>query len=480
MKKYWCIGLVLLVGFAACSDKKAEQAAALKKEIQDSLAQAAGSGPQKMLSYGDVTVAPDGDVYHVTIDKVSVTVAGVLPVDIGKIGFKLAPDGDDLRKFSDLSLPTAVTIKSEDGKETVKAAIALDHGTGSWSKKLGILLSADLLFKSVDFSQEGSADHVAGTDVGYLVTSTDVGDGRWDQQGTFNAKHLVVASSDGQLDAVDFVVKSNLSGAKLAEIAALRADLKKAIDSKKADETFATVGKLFQLFKSAKGSISLGKISVASGGQPVFTVNGFGLDFGMENADQPKVKVSTGLRYAGLAIPQITGLVGGLGAEVLPTDFNLTLSIADLPFESLVTAWSKSLPEGTPGGQEGLMTTGMAAAGAASQVLEQSPIKLTLSDGMLAAPAFTGKFSGELATMNSGASATVNVELSDLDAVIAQAEKYKDEPETAMILGVVQQMRALSDRGTDAGGKPIDRFKVTYDSTGSTLVNGKPLPMGGQ
>jgi hypothetical protein len=480
MKTYWRIGLVLLVVLAGCSDHKAEQAAALQKEIQDALAQAAGSGPQKMLSYGDVTVAPNGDLYDVTIDKISVTVAGVVPVDVGKVGFKLAAEGDDLRKFSDLSLPSAITIKSEDGKETIKAAIALDHGAGSWSKKLGQLLSADLLLKSIDLSQEGSPDHVTGTDVGYLVTSTDAGDARWDQQGTLNAKHFVVASPDGQLDATDFIIKSNMNGAKLAELAALRAELSQVAESKKTDQMFAVVGKLFRLFKSAKASFSFGKASVASGGQPVFTINGFGLDFGIEDADQPKVKVSTGLRYAGLAIPQLTGLVGGLGAEVLPTDFNLVLSIADLPFESLVSAWAKSVPDAPLTGQEGLMTAGMAAAGTASQVLEQSPVKLTLSDGTLAAPALTGKFSGELATVNSGANATVNVELSDLDAVIARAEKFKDEPETGMILGVVQQMRALSDRGTDAGGKPIDRFKVTYDTTGNITINGKPFPGGEQ
>ena len=34
MNKYWRIGLVLLVALAACGDKKAETAAALKTEIE--------------------------------------------------------------------------------------------------------------------------------------------------------------------------------------------------------------------------------------------------------------------------------------------------------------------------------------------------------------------------------------------------------------------------------------------------------------
>jgi hypothetical protein len=131
-------------------------------------------------------------------------------------------------------------------------------------------------------------------------------------------------------------------------------------------------------------------------------------------------------------------------------------------------------------GEAALMGTGLAAVGAAQQVLAQSPLKLTVSDGTLAAPAVTGKFTGEAANASEGPSGTLNVEFSGLDAVIARAEQYQNEPTTGAILGVVQEMRALSERGIDAAGKPVDKFKVTFDASGTTLVNGKPLPMGAE
>jgi hypothetical protein len=480
MKRYWRIGLVLLIAVAACSDKKAEQAAALKQEIQDLLAKTASTGEKKMLSYGDVTVSPNGDVFDVTIDKVSVTVADTVPVDLGKIGFKLAPEGDDLRKFSDLSLPPSISVKNEDGKENVKIALALDHGSGSWSKKSGQLLSTDLLFKSVDATQEITKDHAKGTDVGYVVTSKDAGDGRWDQQGALTAKNFVVTTSGGQLDLTDLALKSNINGAKIAEIEALRAEMKQAAEGKKTDQIFGVVGKMLQLFKSMNVAFSIGKTSVAAGGETVFTIGGFGFDFGMDDVDQPKARISSNLRYAALAIPQLKALVGGLGAEVFPTDFNMKVSAADLPLSALVTAWSKSLPDTAPSGEAALMGTGLAAVAAAQQVMAQSPVKLTVSDGAVAASAVTGKFTGEVANASEGPSGTLNLEFSDLDAVIARGAQYQDEPTTGAILGVVQQMRALSDRGTDAAGKPIDRFKVSFDASGNTLVNGKALPMGGQ
>ena len=97
MKSYWRFGLILLVVLVACSDKKAEQAASLKTEIEAQLAKAAGPD-KKMLTYGDVTVTPgDGDAYNVTIDKVTVTAPDIQPIDFGKIAFKVTPDGDDMR-----------------------------------------------------------------------------------------------------------------------------------------------------------------------------------------------------------------------------------------------------------------------------------------------------------------------------------------------------------------------------------------------
>ena len=69
------------------------------------------------------------------------------------------------------------------------------------------------------------------------------------------------------------------------------------------------------------------------------------------------------------------------------------------------------------------------------------------------------------------------IELSDLDALIAKGPQYADEPTTAEIVGVLRMMRALSDHGTDAAGKPVDRFKITMDAQGKMLVNGKsPMP----
>ncbi len=114
-----------------------------------------------MFTYGDVAVTPDGDAFAVTVDKVSVTIPEINPIDLGKIGFKLTPDGDDIRKFSDLTWPQSLILKDPDGKQ-VTITTAIDHATGSWSKKLdGQLLSADILLKSMEASEPTTASKLA-------------------------------------------------------------------------------------------------------------------------------------------------------------------------------------------------------------------------------------------------------------------------------------------------------------------------------
>jgi hypothetical protein len=480
MRKFWRIGPVLLIGvlligLSACGDKKAEQAKALQQELQDALAKSATSS--KMFTYGEVTVTPDGDAFAASVDKIAITPPDAAPIDLGKIGFKLTPDGDDIRKFSDVSLPQTLTVKGADGKEA-KVAIALDHANGSWSKKMGLLLSADILARSIEVTEASSGSKAMAADVVYRVDTKDDGQGVYDQSGVLGSKLLTIADKDGQLALADLKVTSAMAGAKLAELAALRGDLQKASQASKPGELLPLLSRMFQLMKEVKAGLSIGRTTVAAGGATVFSLGGFGLDFAMQDTDQPKVKTTSDLSYAALSIPQIKALVGDMGAEVLPTDFAMTLTIDDLPVSAILANWAKALPDAKMTDQGAMMGTGMMAAGAAIQAIQQSAVRMTITDGRLKAPGFMGNFTAEMRNdvkSPLGFTGSANVALSELDALIAKGQQYADQPTTAEIVGMLQMMRALSDHGTDAAGKPVDRFKVTVDAQGNTLVNGKSL-----
>ena len=476
MRKFWRIGLILVIGLSACGDKKAEQAKALQQEMQDMLAKATSSS-NKMFTYGDVAVTPDGDAFAVTIDKVAVTLPEISPIDLGKIGFKLTPDGDDIRKFSDLTWPQTVTIKGADGKE-VKIAMALDHANGSWSKKLGQLLSADILLKSLEASEAAGDSKMMASDVSYQIQTKDNGQGVFDQSGALGAKLVTISDKDGQFSVADLKFTSAIGGAKLAELMAARADWQKAGGNDKPGEMLPFLAKMFTLIRSMNFDFSTGQISVATGGAPIFTMGGFGLNFAMQNTDQPKVNVTSTLHYDALSIAQIKALIGDLGAEVLPTDFAMSVKVDDLPMAAILDAWSKTLPETKMTDENAMMGTGMMAAGAAIQAIQQTTVKLTVSDGKLKAPGLTGSFTADInndpkAPM--GFTGVANVELSDLDALIAKGQQYADEPTTAEIVGMLQMMRALSDHAKDASGKTVDRLKITMDAQGNALVNGKSM-----
>ena len=77
-----------------------------------------------------------------------------------------------------------------------------------------------------------------------------------------------------------------------------------------------------------------------------------------------------------------------------------------------------------------------------------------------------------------GASGSLDVVLSDLEAVIAKISAHADDPSAQEIVGALQMLKALSDHGTDSSGKPTDHFKVTLDAQGNALVNGKPFNPG--
>jgi hypothetical protein len=475
MRKLWCVGLALVIGLAAGEGAKAQDAQSLQQEVKDFLASStAGS---KIVSYGNVTVTPDGDAFAVTIDDVRLNPPDEPPLNIGKIGFKLAAEGDDIRKFSDVTVPQSLTLTGSEGKP-VKVSIALDHANGSWSRKVQQFLTGDILFRSLEASEDTTNSKFQASDISYQLQSQDHGQGIFDQSGTIATKLMTVSDKDGQLSIADFKVTSEIDGAKLGEFAALRKQWQAAMTAEKTAEMMPVIAKLLQLMKSAKAGVSVGQISMAMGGSPVFALGGAGFDLGLQGMDQPKVKINSNLYYKGMAISDLKGLVGSMGEQVVPTDVNIDLNVDDLPMSAIIDNWTKSLPETSVTDQNAMMGTGMMAAGAAVQAIQQTAVKMTISDGRLTAPGLQGSFKADVnndANLPMGFTGTANIELSDLDALIAKGQQFASEPTTGEILGVLQMMRALSDHGTDAAGKPVDRFKITMDAQGNPLVNGKPL-----
>jgi len=478
MRKHWTFGLILLVALAGCGDQKADQAKALQQELQDMLAKAAAVN--KKLTYGDVTVTPDGDAFDASIDKLAFPIADWTPVDLGKVTFKITPDGDDMRKFSDVVLPTTLDIKGSDGTELAKVAIDLDHAGGSWSKKMGVILDTDLLFKTLTATQPSSGDNLTGTAVAYQVTSTDGGQNGWDQVASLTAKQVALISKDGQASVADLSITSNATGAKMDQLLAMRDDWKKAAESGKVDQVIPLFGKMLTLIKTIKFAVALGKTSVSQGTQTFFTLGSLNFDFGLDGLDQPKSKLTSGLTYAALSIPDLKTLIGASSADLVPTDFGFKYGADDVPLANAIDLAGKSMANVNPTDQTALMTAGMAMAGVMDQAFAQAGTKIYVSDGAVTAPAFTAKFDGQSQIQKDaamGGSGTLNLQISDIDAIIARLSQYTDDPQKDQIVGVLQQLKQLSDPGTDEAGKKIDRFKVTLDQEGKTLVNGKPLPM---
>jgi hypothetical protein len=478
MNKFWRLAAILLVVVVACSDKKAETAAALKTEIEGLLAKAAGPD-KKNITYGDVTVTPgDADAYTVTIDKLTVPLPDAQPLDLGKVGFKLTPDGDDMRKFSDLVLPSSLKVLGSDGKEEGTINLVLDHGTGSWSKSLGTLLNIDLLAKSLDVAETSTGDTASLLGTSYVVTTDDKGSGVYDQKGSFGIKQLKIGGKDVNVTANDIAATSNIGSIKLAEFIAAEQEWKKAAESGKASQMLPTLMKMAALVKSMHGSINIGALTGGEGGQTLFSLGSFGFDFGIEGIDQPKSNLFTGLRFAGLASPNLTQLAGPAASEMLPSDFGIKLTMNDVPVPAAIELAGKSMGDASVTDENAMMGASMMMAGALEAALAQAGTKIGISDGTLSAPGVNGKFGGSAVADKAaamGATADIDVTLSDLDALIAKVSSHADDPSAQEIVGTLQMLKSMSDRGTDSAGKPTDHFKITMDAQGETLINGKPF-----
>lgn len=531
-------GIVGLIFLGACGDdeeKAAENAAGnevaavekaaidpaqapeIQKGIEDYLTLMEGPAQQRVMHHKAVKVTPGSDAFDVAIEGVHFGTANAESLEVGTVTYRLTPNGTGGYIASDLAHAETFPFKDKDGKQTGHLALKTKSFTGEWVSEMKSFTTLNWQATDIVATEEGAAEgDVRAGAIAASLASTDKGNGRFDQTGEinvtgFSAKDMVGGTFQAENSSArivmsnmllkEYVAKSREMQTLMAEVTEANAKAASAAgaaaDAAAADGgtppapaptmTPEQAAKLSGLIKGMSGLLSgvtydidLGNLTYKEpDGTVPFSLKTGSVDLGFAGLDAEKASVSFGLGHDGLAIKDpATAAVPQLD-KLLPAAGSLALTLSDVPSKDLWALLGDRLPT--------LLAADSSQADAAinlmflavSELLQKSPMKLTVAPSGLDSEAMQVDASGAFDVRPEAAFGLIgglDVAVHGLDEAIRLAtEAAHTSPEAAQLVGTFAMIQSLAQRENGADGKPVDKLKIEVDAMGDTKVNGVSL-----
>jgi hypothetical protein len=486
---YASLFIVALAVLPSCS-KSGIDLDKVKKDFTAEMDALGGPEGHKYLTHDGVDAVADGDKAKVTIKGVKFVVAGTDPFVIGDVEMHVVPKGEDQYDITDAKIPSKLSLKGPKGE------FVIDIGSQSWSgvlsTKYHAFLTSDAKYGGIKMSGpalEGTTIDLA--EVTMKQTSDDKGNGAFDQTTTGTLKTLTITGPEGSgtFDSGDY--KSELKGAKLADLRALSADWQALImgvgEGKPADP--ALVGRLKGYVGaiaavSSHADLAGMKVKDATGAE-MFSAEHLVIDGGGTGWDQPKGGLSFDLSLLGLKVP-----AADLNPEVaknkqfIPTMVKFGYALDDLPTKELWSAWLDLVASGAmqPGNEAAAEQAGQGFVMQIVQLANQAGSAFRLTNLELEAPAAHLKVDGKIkgdATSPMGMAGSANVEVTGLDAMADAAKQSMPPEDAAGASGMFDMVRGFSNRETTSDNKAIDRYAIVLGQDGKMTINNKPFDLFG-
>lgn len=475
--------LSLLVLLANCGDSKdrAAEAEKIKQDLTAGFDVMFGKDKLKMVGYEKLDVVPDGDSYKATLTGIKIMPNEANAPKLGDVTFNVDPKDEDKYQITNLMLPSGVDITLAEGGGKARIEIGSQQFSGLWSKSLASFLDTDAAYKNVQLTADSGIKFLI-ADTTLKQTSTDKGNGVYDQTAKFSLQNLTIETPDGSATIASISSSADAKGAKLAEVRKFsdqfNALMAASMENKAPDP--ATVDALRQIKAFFQDYVSKGEatgISVKdSTGQEAFRMEKVTADASWLGFDQPKGKLDFAFRLDGISAPSAAAMPeAAMFSQFIPGKFGIGVTLEDIPstevWNAFITAFTA--PHADPAAMEQAMqSAGMQIV----QAAQQSGSTIKLNGWEFDSQSVKLKMGGSVkADTNAmmGAIASLNLELVGLDTIIGMAQMFAGgDPSTTAPL---QMLKEFSKRTADSSGQPLDSFAVELVNSGEVTVNGRPF-----
>ena len=485
----------------------------IQKGIEDYLVLMEGPAPQRVMHHQAVKVTPGAKAFDVAIEGIRFGAQGEEHLDIGTVTYRLTPTEAGNYVASDLVHAETFPFKNKDGKETGRLAMKTKSFTGEWVSALESFTTLNWQATDIVAMEEGAgAGDMRAASLTASLTSTDKGNGRFDQLGEFSLSGFTAKDTAGGIFAFEgmagkvamsgivlkeYVAKSREMQTLMAEVAEANAKAAEAAASANtadgsAPPSAATMTpeqaqKLSGLIKGMSGLVSgvtydfdfTNMSFKGADGSETFGLKEGNFDLGFAGLDAEKATLSFGIGHDGLAMKDLASIVPPQTEKLLPAKGSFAVTLSDVPSKELWALLGDRFP--------GLLAADESQAEAAinvmflavGELLQKSPMKLIVAPSGLDSEAMQVDASGAFDVRPEAAVGLIgalDVDVHGLDDAMKLAtEAAQTSPEAAQLVGAFAMIQSLAKRENSADGKPVDKLKIEVDAMGDTKVNGVSL-----
>ena len=485
----------------------------IQKGIEDYLILMEGPAPQRVMHHQAVKVTPGSEAFDVAIEGLRFGAEGEDHLDIGTVTYRLTPTEAGSYIASDLKHAETFPFKDKDGKESGRLAMKTKSFTGEWVSELQSFTTLNWQATDIVAMEEGAgAGDMRAASLTASLTSTDKGNGRFDQQGEFGLTGFTAKDTVGGTFAFEnmagkiamsgivlkeYVAKSREMQTLMAEVAEANAKAAQAAASADtadgstpppaATMTPEQTQKLSGLIKGMSGLVSgvtydfdfTNMSFKEADGRESFTLKQGNVDLGFSGLDAEKAAMSFGIGHDGLVMKDLSTMAPPQLEKLMPAAGSLSVTLSDVPSKDLWALLGDRFP--------GLLAADESQAEAAinvmflavSELLQKSPMKLVVAPSGLDSEAMQVDASGAFDVRPEamfGLIGALDVDVHGLDEAMKLAtEAAQTSPEAAQLVGAFAMIQSLAKRENSADGKPVDKLKIEVDAMGDTKVNGVSL-----
>jgi hypothetical protein len=350
-----------------------------------------------------------------------------------------------------------------------------------WSRSLALFMQLDANYRDVKIVSTSDNMALLLGEIAAKTSSTDKGNGRWDQDGAIHLAALSVSSPDGIFSLGGIDVTYDVRDYNVRGFAAVR-DRVDAIKASMAANPSAPPAmpdaQLVEalrganpLFASSNTTIKLGAFSFRDQtGKEEFSLPSGTLTFGAEGFDQPVGRIALSLNHSGLVVNDIEPTE----QDLLPRELAVNIALENLPVQELWQGAIDTLSSADMSTDEGSSMAAMMFMGLLQQSLVNGKARVNVTDSHLALALARAQLSGVIeasAESMFGAVGRMTIDVTGLDALI-EAVRAHAGPQGEEVAGL-EVARGFSTRQTAADGAVTDHYDIDFTPQGQVLINGK-------
>lgn len=371
------------------------------------------SGEDGLMQYkGDLQVEQGAGYYAVTLPHMSMAYPSGHIFDIGMVAVNAAPHEDGESWKMTIALPTPMQFLNPQGEAVTRLNIGGQRTSGIWNEKLGYFSKLDSKFENLNIASEANDFETTIPDIHVIYDLKQNAEALWSGPVRFDLKGLNL-DADGVEDALNIgAVGLNLEifdydpaammeyQSKLVELIAAQQAAENAADAALETDALSEESEassiatpagpspedftaLFDLFLKALGNGFAAQYEIQDFAikgdveKPFEAIRiadmGFGLD--VKGFKDNAVTIDTRLGYNGMQIEPYPAE----WPKLAPTDLNLDISFANLPFNELRAMGTNAAEQATQNPQMAQMA-GMTTLMQLPQLLSQAGSMLVLKN----------------------------------------------------------------------------------------------------